>query len=59
MCANQAHALPTHEHPATDQRVIYSSEELLGRGRREVWIVHGAEMYCLRHTSTGKLYLTK
>jgi hemin uptake protein HemP len=38
--------------------VIYSSEELL-KGRREVWIEHGDQMYRLRVTSANKLYLTK
>jgi hemin uptake protein HemP len=37
---------------------IVRSEDLL-RGKREVWIAHGAEMYRLRVTSSGKLYLTK
>lgn len=38
--------------------MIYRSEELL-KGAREVWIEHGDEMYRLRLTSNGKLYLTK
>jgi hemin uptake protein HemP len=29
------------------------------QGRREVWIAHGEEMYRLRVTSSGRLYLTK
>jgi hemin uptake protein HemP len=37
---------------------IIDSAELL-QGRREVWIEHGGEMYRLRLTSSGKLYLTK
>jgi len=37
---------------------IVSSEELL-QGRRELWIEHGDEMYRLRLTKSGKLYLTK
>ena len=37
---------------------VYRSEELL-RGHREVWIEHGEEMYRLRLTSAGRLYLTK
>jgi hemin uptake protein HemP len=37
---------------------IISSEELL-QGRRELWIQHGDDMYRLRLTSSGKLYLTK
>ncbi len=37
---------------------IYSSEELL-QGCREAWIEHGQQMYRLRLTAAGKLYLTK
>jgi hemin uptake protein HemP len=37
---------------------ILRSDELF-EGRREVWIEHGTEMYRLRITSAGKLYLTK
>ena len=40
------------------QPIIYRSEELL-QGTREVWIEHGADMYRLRVTKSGKLYLTK
>ncbi len=42
-----------HERP-----LILRSVELL-QGRREVWIEHGKEMYRLRLTNAGKLYLTK
>jgi len=38
--------------------VIYRSEELL-QGRRHVFIEHGNDMYRLRLTASGKLYLTK
>ncbi len=38
--------------------VIIRSEDIL-QGRREAWIEHGNEMYRLRITSSGKLYLTK
>jgi hemin uptake protein HemP len=37
---------------------IIRSEELL-QGRRELWIEHGDDMYRLRLTASGKLYLTK
>ena len=37
---------------------IVRSEELL-QGQRELWIEHGEEMYRLRLTRSGKLYLTK
>ena len=40
------------------QRLVFQSSELL-QGRREVWIEHAGEMYRLRVTSAGKLYLTK
>jgi hemin uptake protein HemP len=38
--------------------LVMRSEELL-QGRRELWIEHGEEMYRLRLTRAGKLYLTK
>jgi hemin uptake protein HemP len=38
--------------------LILRSEDLL-QGRRELWIEHGDEMYRLRLTRSGKLYLTK
>ena len=37
---------------------VVASEELL-QGRRELWIEHRGEMYRLRLTSAGKLYMTK
>jgi hemin uptake protein HemP len=37
---------------------IYHSSELFGH-HDEVWIEHGADMYRLRKTKSGKLYLTK
>jgi len=38
--------------------LIIESDDLL-QGRREVWIRHGSEMYRLRQTTAGKLYLSK
>jgi hemin uptake protein HemP len=38
--------------------LVYSSAELFG-GDREVWIEHRGELYRLRITASGKLYLTK
>lgn len=38
--------------------LIIRSEDIL-QGRPEVWIEHGEEMYRLRTTSAGKLYLSK
>lgn len=37
---------------------VFQSDELL-QGRREAWIEHRGEMYRLRLTGSGKLYLTK
>jgi hemin uptake protein HemP len=37
---------------------VFSSAELL-QGNREAWIEHGQQMYRLRLTHAGKLYLTK
>ncbi len=48
-----AQAIAELERPA-----IYTSAELL-QGRREAWIEHGNQMYRLRLTHAGKLYLTK
>jgi hemin uptake protein HemP len=43
----------------SDRRpIVYSSPELFG-GDREVWIEHRGELYRLRITASGKLYLTK
>lgn len=44
---------PGHEPPR-----IVRSEELL-QGRRELWIQHGNDLYRLRITARGNLYLTK
>lgn len=44
--------------PSAGRPRIISSGELL-EGQREVWIEHGNEMYRLRLTAAGKLYLTK
>ena len=45
-------------HETEPAPIIYRSEEIL-RGRGEVSIEHKGEMYRLRLTSAGKLYLTK
>lgn len=37
---------------------VFQSDELL-QGRREAWIEHRGEIYRLRLTGSGKLYLTK
>ena len=41
-----------------DRPLIYASADLL-QGRREVWIEHGGDMYRLRLTSAGKVYMSK
>lgn len=62
--------MPNHESQDDDQdptsastpydpdRLILSSAEVL-RGRTEIWIEHGTEMYRLRLTRAGKLLLSK
>jgi len=37
---------------------VIASDELL-QGRREIWIDHRGQMYRLRVTGNGKLYLSK
>jgi hemin uptake protein HemP len=49
-------SLATAGGPTPPRKV--SSEELL-KGNRELWIEHEGELYRLRLTSRGKLYLTK
>lgn len=44
--------------PGADDAIIIQAKELF-QGRREVWIEQGEEMYRLRLTPSGKLYLTK
>jgi hemin uptake protein HemP len=51
-------ATPTAGTNRSDPPHSISSEELL-QGRRELWIEHEGQMYRLRVTSRGKLYLTK
>ncbi|MEX2186833.1 MAG: hemin uptake protein HemP [Pirellulales bacterium] len=46
------------EKQPSPRRIVYRADELM-QGRREVWIEHADEMYRLRVTSAGKLYLTK
>ncbi|KAA5539422.1 hemin uptake protein HemP [Roseiconus nitratireducens] len=45
--ASESHSVP-----------ILDSRDILGSGR-EVWIRHRGEMYRLRLTASGKLYLSK
>jgi hemin uptake protein HemP len=49
---------PPKPPPPAPERVTYTSADLF-RGRREVYIEHDREMYCLRITSKNKLLLTK
>ena len=44
--------------PSDERFSIFTSDELLA-GKREAWIEHNGEMYRLRLTGSGKLYLTK
>ena len=43
-------------HPGPQRQV--NSREIL-QGEREVWIIHGQDMYRLRETKNGKLILQK
>ncbi|MEX0676737.1 MAG: hemin uptake protein HemP [Pirellulales bacterium] len=54
---DEQHVAAEGQRPA-EGPVILRSEDLL-QGRSDVWIKHGAEMYRLRLTPAGKLYLTK
>jgi hemin uptake protein HemP len=49
---------PESERPKPPPRVVYTSAELF-RGRKEIFIEHEQETYCLRITSKAKLLLTK
>ena len=51
-------SVPVNAFEGKDRPQIYSSAELL-QGCREAWIEHGEQMYRLRLTAAGKLYLTK
>ena len=57
--ASTIQRVPPSAHKENDSRPrVYTSAELL-QGHREAWIEHGQQMYRLRLTSAGKLYLTK
>jgi hemin uptake protein HemP len=51
-----SHAMPSQFPPPPAPRI--DSQSLL-RGQVEVEIIHGQEVYRLRHTRAGKLILTK
>jgi hemin uptake protein HemP len=51
-------SLPLPVSQEATRAVVFQSDELL-QGRREAWIEHRGEMYRLRLTGSGKLYLTK
>jgi hemin uptake protein HemP len=53
-----AAAEPIRTGTGDSRPMVYSSVELFG-GDREVWIEHRGELYRLRITGSGKLYLTK
>ena len=50
--------IPTGQVAGEKRPPVYNSDELL-QGCREAWIEHGQQMYRLRLTQAGKLYLTK
>ena len=52
-----SHQSPEHARDESRPQIV-DSKDLL-QGRRELWIEHGDEMYRLRLTRAGKLYLTK
>jgi hemin uptake protein HemP len=45
--------------PAREETPLIDTPAELLRGRREIWIEHGPDMYRLRLTAAGNLYLTK
>lgn len=51
-------SLPAPASGDQSRAAVFSSDELL-QGQREAWIEHRGEMYRLRLTGSGKLYLTK
>lgn len=53
-----ADAGPQREKGDADRPRILTSQELF-QGHRELWIEHAGEMYRLRITARGNLYLTK
>lgn len=55
---SEGDAKPTQSPDDTDGPLVIRSHDIL-QGHREVWIEHGDDMYRLRVTSAGKLYLTK
>jgi hemin uptake protein HemP len=61
LMADEPRERETSEHlpqPVENRPLIVHSDDLL-QGRRELWIEHGEEMYRLRLTRAGKLYVTK
>lgn len=48
----------TDDQPESERPLTVTSQEVL-QGRRELWIEHEGQIYRLRVTSRGKLYLTK
>lgn len=53
--------VPAHDRSdaqSASRPTIFTSADLL-QGCREAWIEHGDQLYRLRLTSAGKLYLTK
>ncbi len=54
----QPNGEPDDENALPRTRIAYTSAELF-RGRKEIFIEHEQETYCLRITSKDKLLLTK
>jgi hemin uptake protein HemP len=50
---------PSSPGDSTELRITTLRSEDLLAGRSEVWIEHRGDMYRLRLTASGKLYLTK
>ena len=55
---DSAEKTPPTDDSTADTPPVYNSTDLL-KGHSEMWIAHGEHMYRLRHTKSGKLYLTK
>ena len=57
--SDKEHPFDTPTPPGNADRPLIIPSEDVFQGRREVWIEHEGEMYRLRLTSKGKLYLSK
>lgn len=60
--AHNRHSIPKNAEEvslSSEMRPLVVSSASVLQGRREIWIQHGKEMYRLRLTASGKLYLSK